>query len=146
MTVYEKHGIKLIAIDDDPASLELIREALSQEGVEIMTATDAAEGLELVSRHHPEIVLLDLMMPGIEGMELLDKIVEACPTTDVILITGKYSTESAVEAIYKGASDYITKPVSIDGLRKRVGILIEEAGRRRRALELDDEFLKTFRF
>jgi DNA-binding NtrC family response regulator len=138
--------IKLVAIDDDPAALELIREALSQEGVEILTAADAADGLELVSRHHPEIVLLDLLMPGIEGMELLDRIVETSPTTDVILITGKYSTDSAVEAIQKGASDYITKPVSIDDLRKRIGILIKEAGRHTRALELDDEFLKTFRF
>ncbi len=137
---------KLVAIDDDPAALELVREALSQEGVEILTAADATDGLELVSRHHPEIVLLDLLMPGIEGMELLDRIVETSPTTDVILITGKYSTDSAVEAIHKGASDYITKPVSIDDLRKRIGILIKEAGRHKRALELDDEFLKTFRF
>jgi len=146
MTASEKFNLKLIAIDDDPAALELIQEALSQEGVEILTATAAAEGMGLVSKHHPEIVLLDLMMPGIEGMELLDRIVNASPTTDIILITGKYSTDSAVEAIHRGASDYITKPVSIDDLRKRVGILIEEAGRRRRALELDVEFLKTFRF
>jgi len=146
MNVSKRPRIKLIAIDDDPAALELIREALSQEGVEILTATAAGDGLELVSQHHPEIVLLDLLMPGTEGMELLEKIVKACPTTDVILVTGKYSTDSAVEAIHKGASDYITKPVSIEDLRKRVGVLIEEAGRRTRALELDDEFLKTFRF
>jgi DNA-binding NtrC family response regulator len=142
----EEQRMKLIAIDDDPTALELIREALSRKGIEILTTTNAGEGLELVSRHHPEIVLLDLLMPGIEGMELLDRIVETCPTTDVVLITGKYSTDSAVEAIHKGASDYITKPVSIDDLRKRIGILIEEAFRRKRALELDDEFLKTFLF
>jgi len=142
----EERRIKLIAIDDDPAALELIREALSQEGVEILTAKEAAEGLELVSQTHPEIVLLDLLMPGIKGMELLERIVEICPTTDVILITGQYSTDSAVEAIHKGASDYITKPVSIDDLRKRIGVLIEEASRHKRALELDGEFLKTFRF
>ena len=142
----EEQRTKLVAIDDDPAALELVREALSQEGVEILTATAPADGLELVSRYHPAIVLLDLLMPGIEGMELLDRIVETSPTTDVILITGKYSTDSAVEAIHKGASDYITKPVSIDDLRKRISVLIKEAGRHKRALELDDEFLKTFRF
>jgi DNA-binding NtrC family response regulator len=142
----EERRTKLIAIDDDPAALELIREALSQEGVEILTATDAEGGLELVSRTHPEIVLLDLLMPGIRGMEHLERIVETSPTTEVILLTGKYSTDSAVEAIHKGASDYITKPVSIDDLRKRIGVLIEEAGRRIRALELDDASLKTFRF
>jgi len=146
MTNSEESRIKLIAIDDDPAALELIQEALSQEGVEILTATEAADGLELISRIHPEIVLLDLLMPGIKGMELLERIVEICPTSEVILITGQYSTDSAVKAIHKGASDYITKPVSIDDLRKRIGVLIEEASRRKRALELDGEFLKTFRF
>jgi DNA-binding NtrC family response regulator len=142
----EESCVKLIAIDDDPAALELIEEALSQDGVEILTATRAGEGLDLVMRQDPEIVLLDLLMPGIQGLELLDKIVEACPATDVVLLTGKYSTDSAVEAIRKGASDYITKPVSVDDLRKRIGLLISEARRRKRALQLDDEFLKTCRF
>jgi DNA-binding NtrC family response regulator len=142
----EESCAKLIAIDDDPAALELIEESLSQEGVEILTATSAAEGLDLVLQQDPEIVLLDLLMPGIQGLELLDRIVEACPTTDVVLLTGKYSTDSAVEAIRKGASDYITKPVSVNDLRKRIGVLISEARRRKRALQLDDEFLKTCRF
>jgi DNA-binding NtrC family response regulator len=142
----KEYSIKLIAIDDDAASLELIEEALLQDGVEILTETGAEEGLKLVVQQHPEIVLLDLMMPGVEGMELLDRILEESPTTDVILITGHYSTDSAVEAIRRGAFDYITKPISIDDLRKRIGALIEEAGRRKRALQLDEEFLKTFQF
>jgi two-component system response regulator HydG len=142
----ENECVRLVAIDDDPAALELIAEALSQEGVEILTTTTAADGLELVLQRHPEIVLLDLMMPDVSGMELLDKIVEASPTTDVILVTGKYSTESAVEAIRRGASDYITKPISISGLRERVGNLIAEASRGKRALQLDGEILKTFQF
>ena len=141
-----KLRIKLIAIDDDPAALELIKESLSRDGIEILTETRAADGLDLVLRQNPEIVLLDLLMPGIQGMELLDRIVEACPMTDVVLLTGNYSTDSAVEAIRKGASDYITKPVSVADLRKRIGILIDEAGRRKHALQLDDEFLKTYRF
>jgi DNA-binding NtrC family response regulator len=138
--------VKIIAIDDDPAALELFTEALSQGGVEILTSTVAADGLEMILRQHPEIVLLDLLMPDVSGMELLDKIVEASPTTDVILITGKYSTDSAVEAIRKGACDYITKPVSVSDLRKRIGILISEATRRKRALQLEGEILKTFQF
>ncbi|MEJ2246098.1 MAG: sigma-54 dependent transcriptional regulator [Acidobacteriota bacterium] len=142
----EEPCVKLIAIDDDPAALELIEESLSQDGVEILTETRAPEGLALVLHQAPEIVLLDLLMPGIQGLELLDRIVEACPATDVVLLTGKYSTDSAVEAIRKGASDYVTKPVSVDDLRKRIGVLINEARRRKRALQLDDEFLKTCRF
>jgi DNA-binding NtrC family response regulator len=138
--------VKIIAVDDDPAALELIEEALAQEGVKILTAASGADGWKLILRNHPEIVLLDLLMPDVNGMELLDKIVEAFPATDVILITGKYSTDSAVEAIRKGASDYITKPVSISDLRKRVGSLIAEAGRFKKALQLEGEMLKTFRF
>jgi len=146
MSGSEESRIKLIAIDDDPAMLEFIEEALSQDGLEILTSTEASGGLELVLREEPEIVLLDLFMPGIHGMELLDRIVEACPATDVVLLTGNYSTDSAVEAIRKGASDYLTKPVSANDLRKRVGVFIEAAGRTRRAHKLDDEFLKTCRF
>jgi DNA-binding NtrC family response regulator len=146
MTETEERKVKLVAIDDDPAALELIAEALSQKGVEILSAASAAAGLELVQHEHPEIVLLDLMMPDVSGMELLDKIVETSPATDVILVTGKYSTDSAVEAIQKGASDYITKPVSISDLRKRVGILISEASRRKQTLRLEGEILKSFQF
>ncbi|MEJ2108741.1 MAG: sigma 54-interacting transcriptional regulator, partial [Acidobacteriota bacterium] len=146
MTESEESSIKLIAIDDDPAALELIEESLSQNGVEILTATRAEDGFNLVMKQTPEIVLLDLLMPGVRGMELLERIIQVSPTTDVVLLTGKYSTDSAVEAIRKGASDYITKPVSIDDLRKRIGVLIEEAVRYKRTLQLDNEFLKNCQF
>jgi DNA-binding NtrC family response regulator len=142
----ESQRVKLVAIDDDPVALELITEALSAEDLEILTATRPADGLELVRTKHPEIVLLDLIMPEMNGMELLDRIVAAWPATDVILITGHYSTESAVEAIRKGASDYLTKPLSIATLRERAGKFIMEARRRRRASQLDSEVLETSRF
>ena len=146
MAESEPQRVKLVAIDDDPVALELFTDALSTEGVEILTATRAAEGLELVRTRHPEIVLLDLMMPEMSGMELLEKIVDAWPATNVVLITGHYSTESAVEAIRKGASDYLTKPVSLSTMRERVGKFVAEALRRRRASQLDDEVLETSRF
>jgi DNA-binding NtrC family response regulator len=146
MTDVDERPVKIVAIDDDPAAIELVVEALSQKSVEILSATSASAGLELVTETHPEIVLLDLLMPGVSGMELLDRIVKASPSTDVILVTGKYSTDSAVEAIQKGASDYITKPVSISGLRERVGTLITEASRQKRALRLEGEILETLQF
>jgi DNA-binding NtrC family response regulator len=146
MTGTEQQRVKLVAIDDDPVALELITEAFSGEDLEILTATRAAEGFELVRRKHPEIVLLDLMMPEMSGMELLEKIVDAWPATDVVLITGHYSTESAVEAIRKGASDYLTKPVSLSTLREGVGKIIAEALRRRRASQLDNDVLETCQF
>ena len=121
MSDADKPGVTLLAIDDDPKSLELIQDALSRDDLSILTSTDPATGLELALERRPEIVLLDLVMPGIDGISVLERILAAAPTTEVILITGHYSAESAVEAIRKGASDYLTKPLSIARLRERVG-------------------------
>ena len=142
----EKYMVTLVAVDDDRAALELIRAALDEEGLEILTETDASRGLELILSKRPQIVLLDLFMPGMNGMDLLERVVEASPETDVILITANYSTDAAVEAIQKGACDYITKPVSVDDLVQRVGKLAAEARRRQKTLELDDELLRTSQF
>ncbi|MBI4876234.1 MAG: response regulator, partial [Acidobacteria bacterium] len=110
-------SITLVAIDDDTEVLEFILDALRLESLRILTFTDPAEGMRCVSREQPEIVLLDLVLPGVSGMELLERILSFAPRTNVILITGHYSTESAVEAIQKGASDYLNKPLSIVVLR-----------------------------
>src|SRR5439155_11792231 len=107
-------------------------------GLEILTAADPEEGLDLAHSHHPQIVLTDLVMPRLSGLEVLERIMEFDPSTDVILMTAHYSTESAVEAIRKGASDYLNKPVSIAILRQRIGALVDEARRRQRTLQLED--------
>lgn len=138
--------VLLVAIDDEPQALELVSEGLAQEGLEIVTSTDPDAGLEIVRRRHPQIVLLDLMMPGRSGMDLLEAILEVAPTTDVILLTGQVSTDFAVEAIQKGACDYLTKPVSMARLRERVGKVLEEARERQRASRLDSELLKACQF
>ncbi len=138
--------VTLLAIDDDPKSLELIQDGLAREGLTILTAQDPEAGLELALRRRPEIVLLDLVMPGMNGIEVLERILQAAPSTEVILITGCYSAESAVDAIRKGAADYLTKPLSLAQLRERIGGLIAEYERRQRALQLDGELLKTCRF
>ncbi len=146
MKTADELPILLLAIDDDPQSLEFVKDALAQENLEILTTTDPELGLELVLRRHPQIVLLDLMMPKIRGMELLERILEADPGTNVMLMTGHYSTEAAVEAIQKGAYDYLNKPLSVEKLRQRVDQLIAEARQRRRTLELDRELLKVYEF
>ncbi len=145
-TPFQPAPVTLVVIDDDLRALELMAEGLEQEGLEILTASDPEAGMRLVLQRRPQIVLLDLVMPKLTGMELLERIVEAAPETDVILMTANYSTESAVEAIRKGASDYLTKPVALDLLNERIGKLIEEARRRQRALALDGELARTCRF
>jgi DNA-binding NtrC family response regulator len=138
--------IKLLAIDDDPQSLELVTEALSDNGLHILTADDPEKGLELVRRERPQIVLSDVVMPNMNGMELLGRILEVDPATDVILMTAYYSTEAAVEAIKKGASDYLTKPISLPVLRERIDKLATDARRRQRATQLDSELVETCQF
>ena len=141
MTAAAKHAISLLIIDDNPGSLEMLSSALAQHGVEILTASDPETGVDLIHEHRPQIVLTDLVMPRMSGLEVLERIMEFDPSIDVILMTAHYSTESAVEAIKKGASDYLNKPVSIAALRERIGKLVDDARRRQRALQLEDEML-----
>jgi DNA-binding NtrC family response regulator len=138
--------VSLVIIDDHRDSLELLSTALAQAGLEISTAPDAEAGLDLIYTRHPQIVITDLLMPGMSGMEVLERVLEFDPTTDVILMSGHYSTESAVEAIRKGASDYLNKPVSVAMLRDRIGGQVEEARRRQRTIQLEEELLAGCEF
>ncbi len=143
----DKSGtVKLLVVDDTPQNLELITEALTQKNVQILTASDPNEGFDLFLRARPQIVLLDLVMPKMSGMELLERIAAADPGTDVILMTGHYSPESAVEAIQKGACDYLTKPLDLDKLRHRIRALLEDAEQRRQAFQLDRALVDAFKF
>jgi DNA-binding NtrC family response regulator len=139
-------ALSLLIIDDNPGSLEMLSSALAQPDLEILTALDPEEGLDLVHSRHPQIVLTDLIMPHLSGMEVLDRIMEFDPATEVILMTAHYSTESAVEAIKKGASDYLNKPVSIAALREKIGTVVEIARKRQRARRLEDELLASAAF
>ncbi|HXE74772.1 MAG TPA: sigma-54 dependent transcriptional regulator [Candidatus Xenobia bacterium] len=136
----------LVAIDDDTNFLELIRAALTQDELEVVTFADAQEGLGFCLRRHPQIVVTDLNMPKLNGLEVLRRIVEADPAIEVILLTGNYSTESAVSAIQQGAADYLEKPLPVEKLRRRVYQAIESFRRRQEAAKLDQQLLQTFSF
>jgi DNA-binding NtrC family response regulator len=138
--------MRLVAIDDDPKNLKFVNFILANAGPEIHTASDPQAGLDLIHRLRPQIVLMDLVMPGVHGMELLQKIVEFDPGIDVILMTGYYSTESAVEAIQKGAADYFPKPFSPEKLRQRIALIVEDVKRRQRSSTLENELLENFKF
>ena len=141
-----KSAVSLLVIDDNPGNVELLANGLAQQGLEILTASHPEEGLNLFCNRRPPIVLTYLMMPHMTGMEVLERIVEIDPSTDVILMTAHYSTESAVEAVKKGASDYLNKPISIGPLRERIGKLVEEVRKRRRSLQLEDELRTNSEF
>lgn len=137
---------KLLAIDDDPQTLSLIADALGDEGLDIVTTEDPGGGFELFLRLRPRIVLLDLIMPGVRGMDLLKRMIAADPGANVIVISGHYSAESAMEAIQQGACDYLTKPLDFQRLRHRIVSFLAEAEVRRRTLLLDQELVQACQF
>jgi DNA-binding NtrC family response regulator len=139
-------NLTVLAIDDDRQNLEIIKLALDRQDLEILTTEDPEEGFDLFVRNRPKLVLLDLVMPKMSGMEVLEKLLALDPGVEVILITGHYSAESAVEAIQKGATDYLTKPLDIQKLRARIGALLNDAETRKRTLHLDQQLIDAYRF
>lgn len=133
---------KLLAIDDDELILGLLREGLRSKPLQVFTVSNPEEGVELLRKERPEIVVLDRVLPGVVGMELLERILECNPMTNVILLTGNYTPESAVEAIKKGAIDYLTKPDFLEKLGHIVDELIGNIDRASRQLRAMDELVE----
>lgn len=138
--------LTLLAVDDNPQSLEIIETALGQHGLRILTCNRPEAGFDMFLEYRPRMVLLDLVMPGQNGMDLLERILGIDPGVDIILITAHYSAESALEAIQKGACDYMTKPLDIDKLRGRIAALMTDADQRLRTLRLDQELVNACQF
>jgi DNA-binding NtrC family response regulator len=126
--------------------LDLLQEALTDLGVRVLTYLDPEDGLTAIKQNRPYMVLLDLNMPKIHGMQVLEEIVNFDPAIEVVLLTGDYSTASAVQAIQKGASDYLTKPVSIATLTNRVTKSLEEIKTKHETFQLDGELVSSFKF
>ena len=125
-------ALSIVIIDDNPGSLELLSVALAHSEAAVYTSSNPVEGLELVRKHRPRLVVTDLVMPEMSGLEVLQQVVSFDSSIDVILMTAHYTPETAVAAIRQGAADYLQKPVKIGLLRKRVASLIESANLRRR--------------
>src|ERR1700739_846638 len=108
-----RNPISLVIIDDNLRSREFISTALAGDGVHIFTASGPEEGLDLVYTHRPQIVMTDLVMPGMTGLDVLERVIEFDPAIDVIRMTAHYTPKTAVEAIRKGAADYLNKPIPL---------------------------------
>ncbi|MGV8074027.1 MAG: sigma-54-dependent transcriptional regulator [Syntrophobacteraceae bacterium] len=104
---------RILVIDDEPLTLELILEGLVQEGYSVDVAHSGAEGIAKADQSGYDFVITDLMMPGIDGMEVLEYLTEHQPETIVIVLTGFGTIETAVQAVKRGAFDYLTKPAKI---------------------------------
>lgn len=111
---------KVVIIDDDPKILELAALVLSRRGFMVFTADSARDGLALIAANSPELVLLDYMMPEMDGLSTLRQIKSEFPLSYVVMFTGKGSEEIAVELMKGGASEYILKPFNNKNLIERL--------------------------
>ena len=107
---------KVLIVDDEDGIRRVLSLSLSEVGYEVLTAPGGREGLGLVRDHNPPIVLADIKMPGMDGIELLRKIKEERPDTEVIMMTGHADLDLAVKSLQFGAADFITKPVDFDAI------------------------------
>lgn len=107
---------RVLVVDDELEVRKMLSEHLQEKGYEVQEAGDAVEALARMPEYRPNIVLLDLMMAGIDGMEALHRIKEMAPETCVIMVTAIEEIETARTALGRGASDYVTKPFSLQYL------------------------------
>ncbi len=107
---------RILVVEDDPAMLSLLEDELSDAGLDVLTASNAQEALELVRQRTVDAVVTDLVMPGMRGDELLRQLRAALPEVPVVIMTAFGSIESAVDAMRGGAFHYVTKPFRIDQL------------------------------
>jgi signal transduction histidine kinase len=120
---------KLLIIDDERPILEMLEMSLASEGYVVSVAENGAKGLEVFKKQGPKLVITDIKMPGMDGIEVLKKIKSLDSEAEVIVITGHGDMDSAISAIRNGASDFITKPIrdeilmlSLDRAKKKITI------------------------
>src|SRR5512137_569205 len=117
----------VLIVDDDRANLETLARIFAKEGWQVAQAASGAEALEAVRRDRPDVVVTDLMMPGMSGDELLRAVKAIAPETEVVLVTAYGTVEGAVAAMKEGAYDFITKPVKRHAIVKAVRLARERA-------------------
>jgi two-component system response regulator AtoC len=128
---------QILVIDDEPSNREAISLLLTSAGYQVQTAESGEDALQILQKNPFEVILTDLFLPGVSGIDILKKVKEDAPFTSVILITGKASAETAVEAMKEGAFDYITKPVHLEKLK----VVISKAFEKSRLLA-ENRYLK----
>jgi DNA-binding response OmpR family regulator len=118
---------KILVVDDEPAIREFLHAVLTDEGYDVLTASDGLEALPIAVEQQPDLILLDIMMPGLNGMETCQRLRER-PTTShirVIILTAYDQRERLEESIAAGADDFLGKPIDLTELRIRVRAMLK---------------------
>lgn len=130
-----KHPPMILIVDDEDFICDLFQDILEEEGYKIETASNGEEAFEKASKIRFDLIISDIVMPGMDGMELLQRLKEMGTESEVIIITGYGSIETAVKAIKLGAADYLTKPLNVDLIR----IIVTKTLQKREVQKLADE-------
>jgi len=132
---------KILVVDDESDILELVRVNLAKEGYEVLCSQTGNQAIELAKRHNPDLLILDLMLPGMDGLEVCRQIRRdpRLQHVQIMMLTAKDQDVDIVTGLEVGADDYVTKPFSIKVLVARVRNLL----RRRQVLETDQRPIKT---
>src|SRR6516162_4472552 len=108
----------LLVVDDEPSILLAFRRAFHHTAVTVVTGETGGEALALAAQHHPDVVVLDVQLPDQTGLEVLRKLRQLDARSLVVFITGKSTTETAIEAMKLGAFEYLLKPLELSQLRQ----------------------------
>jgi DNA-binding NtrC family response regulator len=137
---------RILVIDDDPVILKVIADILKTVDYEVSTAPDGESGIKELEADNYDLVITDLMMPGVGGMEVLDHVLANSPKTMCIILTGYGTIKSSVEAIKSGAFDYITKPVTASELLVGVEKALKFRSLEEENLRLKKELRRKYRY
>lgn len=137
---------KLLIVDDEPELLKSCVRLLQKSGANIFTASDGREALQIMAAERPGVVLTDLRMPGMDGMELISRCLALDKDTLVILITAYGNVETAVQAVKNGAFDFIMKPFSADYLRISVDRALHQRSLLRQNRDLQGQLSRQYSF
>ena len=125
---------RTLVIDDDPAITSVLKRGLSYEGFAVDTAASGQEGLRIARDQPPDLVVLDVMMPEMDGLEVLQRLRSADAQLPVLLLTGRDGPADEVKGLESGADDYVTKPFSFDVLLAHIRALLRRQDADRPAL------------
>ena len=132
-------SLSVLVVDDDETMREVLTVRLEDWGYRVDTAADAASARSAIEASNPDIVLADIVLPGMSGIDLLRLLKEDDASRPVILMTGHGSVDLAVEAMKEGAEDFLTKPIETDKLEAVLKAVIADLSLRHRAAELDQQ-------
>lgn len=137
----------ILVVDDQPINVQLLKRKLEREGIRVVTAYNGLEALDLVGRERPDLILLDVMMPDMDGIEVCQRLQanEDTRSIPVIFITARTSKEGKIEGLGVGAVDYITKPIDLDETYARVQTHLRYVAVNREMLELQRRLVESRR-